>query len=108
MSMADTGAQWDYPYGWAPVQLIAIEGLRRYGYQAEANRISLEFLSMVLDNFLRDGTIREKYNVVTRSSETQVQVGYKANMVGFGWTNGAFLALLHELPKDARAQLGQK
>ncbi len=108
MSMKDTGAQWDYPYGWAPIELIAIEGLRRYGYTADANRISLEFLSMVLDNFLRDGTIREKYNVVTRSSETQVQVGYKANMVGFGWTNGAFLALLHELPKDARAQLGQK
>ena len=51
MSMKDTGAQWDYPYGWAPIQLIAIEGLRRYGYEAEANRISLEFLSMVLDNY---------------------------------------------------------
>ena len=108
MSMNDTGAQWDYPYGWAPIQLLAIEGLRRYGYQADADRISLEFLSMVLDNFLRDGTIREKYNVVTRSSATQINVGYKANMVGFGWTNGVFLALLHELPKPARALLNQQ
>ena len=108
MSMDDTGAQWDSPYGWAPIQLIAIEGLRRYGYQAEANRISLEFLSMVLQNFLRDGTIREKYNVVTRSSETQINVGYKANVVGFGWTNGVFLALLHALPKEAQAILSEE
>jgi len=28
-------------------------------------------------------------------------VGYQANVVGFGWTNGAFLELLHALPKDA-------
>jgi alpha,alpha-trehalase len=108
MSMKDTGAQWDYPYGWAPIQLIAIEGLRRYGYQAEANRISLEFLSMVLDNFRLDGTIREKYNVVARSAETQIHVGYKTNVVGFGWTNGVFLALLRGLPKEMRARLNQQ
>ena len=107
MSMAQTGAQWDAPYGWAPIQLIAIEGLRRYGYEAEANGISLQFLSMVLDNFLQDGTIREKYNVDTRSSETNIQVGYKANVVGFGWTNGVFLALYNALPKAAQERLAQ-
>jgi alpha,alpha-trehalase len=37
---------------------------------------------------------------VTRSSESHVQVGYQANVVGFGWTNGAFLELLHALPKE--------
>jgi len=108
MSMNDTGAQWDSPYGWAPIQLIAVEGLRRYGYQEAADRISYEFLSMVLDNFRRDGTIREKYNVVTRSRETQVQVGYKTNVVGFGWTNGVFLALFDALPKPLQAQLNKE
>src|SRR5437870_8999029 len=67
MSQQETKVQWDYPYGWAPIQLLAVEGLRRYGYEAEANRISFNFLSMVLQNFRRDKTIREKYNVVTRS-----------------------------------------
>ncbi len=105
MSMKDTGAQWDYPYGWAPIQLIAVEGLRRYGYAAEANRVSLEFLSMVLDNYLRDGTIREKYNVVTRSTETQIKVGYKKNVIGFGWTNGVFLTLYDALPKTLQMKL---
>lgn len=99
MSRIETKAQWDYPYGWAPVQLLAVEGLRRYGYNQEADRISEKFLTTVVENFRRDGTIREKYNVVTRSSETQVELGYKANIVGFGWTNGVFLELLHGLQK---------
>ena len=97
MSTRETGVQWDYPYGWAPIQLLAVEGLRRYGYDAEANRISYKFLATVLDNFQRDGTIREKYNVVTRSSEIQVAAGYTANVVGFGWTNGVFLELVSQL-----------
>jgi alpha,alpha-trehalase len=95
-STLDSGVQWDYPYGWAPVELIAVDGLRRYGYSADAKRISEKFLSTVSDNFQRDGTIREKYNVVTRSSESQVQVGYQQNVIGFGWTNGVFLELLEE------------
>jgi alpha,alpha-trehalase len=100
MSPEESGAQWDYPYGWAPVEMLAIQGLRRYGYNAEADQISLKFLSTVMENFERDGTIREKYNVVTRSSESHVLVGYQANVVGFGWTNGAFLELLRGLPKE--------
>lgn len=99
MSDQQTGVQWDLPYGWAPTQLIAIEGLRRSGFSDDANRLSYKFLSMVDENFRRDGTIREKYNVVTRSDETSVAVGYQINVIGFGWTNGAFLALLHQLPQ---------
>ncbi|MDE3181466.1 MAG: trehalase, partial [Acidobacteriota bacterium] len=95
MSRTQSGGQWDYPYGWAPIQLIAIDGLRRYGDRSDADHISQQFLTMVNENFLRDHTIREKYNVVTRSSETQVKVGYSKNQVGFGWTNGVFVTLLH-------------
>jgi alpha,alpha-trehalase len=105
MSTENSGAQWDYPYGWAPVELLAIQGLRGYGYNAEANRLSYKFLSTVIENFQRDGAIREKYNVVTRSSESQVAVGYQANVIGFGWTNAAFLELLHALPKEVVAAL---
>lgn len=99
MSTYDSGAQWDLPYGWGNIQMLAVDGLRRYGYDADANRISYEFLSMVAENFHRDGNIREKYNVVTRSSEAHTELGYHMNVVGFGWTNAAFLELLHELPK---------
>ena len=108
MSHTESEGQWDYPYGWAPTQLLAIQGLRRYGFNADADRISYKFLSTVAENFRRDGTIREKYNVVTRSSETQVGVGYHMNVVGFGWTNGVFLELLHELPTTLVDKLAQE
>lgn len=107
MSPYETGGQWDYPYAWAPCQLLAVEGMRRAGYNEDADRVSYEFLSMVLENFQRDGTIREKYDAVKRSSETQVTAGYHMNIVGFGWTNGVFLALLHELPAKEAERLGQ-
>jgi alpha,alpha-trehalase len=100
MSTEDTGAQWDLPYGWGNIEMLAIDGLRRYGYNADADRVSYEFLSMVAENFRRDGNIREKYNVVTRSSEAHVELGYQMNVVGFGWTNAAFIELLHGLPKE--------
>jgi alpha,alpha-trehalase len=104
----ETGVQWDYPYGWAPLQLLAVEGLRRYGFTDDANRISYEFLSTVAENFKREGTIREKYDVVTRSSDVQVSAGYQANVVGFGWTNGVFLQLLQDLPKGMIDRLAQE
>ena len=108
MSTHETGAQWDFPYAWAPDQLVADEGIRRYGFNEEANRVSYEFLSTVAENFRRDGTIREKYNAVTRSSETQVTAGYHMNIVGFGWTNGAFLVLLHQLPETSVTRLANE
>jgi alpha,alpha-trehalase len=108
MSPHETGGQWDFPYAWAPDQLVADEGIRRYGFSEEANRVSYEFLSTVAENFRRDGTIREKYNAVTRSSETQVTAGYHMNIVGFGWTNAAFLVLLHELPETSVTRLADE
>jgi alpha,alpha-trehalase len=106
-SLRNTSAQWDYPYGWAPTILIAVEGMRRYGFNEDANRCSYEFLSDVLKNFRRDHTIREKYNVVTSSDETRVAVGYSKNQIGFGWTNGAFLVLLHALAPAWKARLDE-
>jgi alpha,alpha-trehalase len=108
MSPRETGGQWDYPYAWAPNQLLADEGLRRYGFNDDADRVSYEFLSTVAENFRRDSTIREKYNAVTRSSGTQVTAGYHMNIVGFGWTNGVFLELLHELPENSVVRLAKE
>ena len=106
MSPYESEGQWDFPYAWAPTQLLAIEGMRRYGFDSDADRISYDFLSMVAANFRHDGTIREKYNAVTRSSETSVKAGYNINVVGFGWTNAVFLIFLHDLPPAMAEKLG--
>ena len=108
MSTEDTGAQWDLPYGWGNIEMVVIDGLRRYGYNADADRVSYEFLSTVNENFRRDGEIREKYNVVTKSSEAHAELGYHMNVVGFGWTNAAFLELLHNLPPPMVERLEQE
>jgi alpha,alpha-trehalase len=108
MSPYETGGQWDYPYAWAPNQLIADVGLRNYGYNEDADRVSYEFLSDVAENFRRDADIREKYNAVTRSSETSVAAGYHMNVIGFGWTNGVFLQLLHDLPQNLVEKLSSE
>jgi alpha,alpha-trehalase len=97
MSRVESQSQWDYPYGWAPIHLLACEGMRRYGYNEDANRVSYHFLTMVIESFERDRTIREKYDVVTRTSVTHIVQGYTQNVVGFGWTNAAFLVLSGEL-----------
>lgn len=98
-----TGHQWDAPFGWAPMQLMADAGLRRYGFHREANRISLKFLALVLRDFIRYGTIKEKYDVEAGESElgAQLQFGYLSNEIGFGWTNAAFLVLLDNLRDES-------
>ena len=105
MSTQESEAQWDLPYGWGNIEMMVVDALRRYGFKADADRVAYEFLSTVAENFRRDGNIREKYNVVTRSSESHVELGYQMNVVGFGWTNGAFLELLHDLPRDMEERL---
>ena len=94
-----TGGQWDAPFGWAPMQIIAAQGLRRYGFSEAADRISTKFISMIIRDFSARGTIVEKYDVVTARSELagKVKYGYQSNEIGFGWTNAAFIVLYEEL-----------
>jgi alpha,alpha-trehalase len=106
-STTASGEQWDAPFGWAPLEILATEGLRRYGYTADANRISTKFLSVVVDQYRRSGRIVEKYDVVRRSAQLdgEIRFGYRSNEVGFGWTNAAFTALLDRLPLLDRDRL---
>ena len=103
-----SGDQWDAPFGWAPLQWIAVQGLRRYGYSADADRISKRFLAMVHHDFMVHGNLEEKYDVVRRTDDvaSRLRYGYHSNEAGFGWTNAVFTALLDELtPSDQREAL---
>ena len=93
MSTYDSGVQWDLPYGWAPATWIAVDGMKEAGDLKDAAQVSQRFMATVRDNFACDHTIREKFNVVTGSSEAQVAVGYRQNVVGFGWTNAVYLRM---------------
>ncbi len=95
LAMSDnvSGVQWDAPFGWAPVTWLAVSALEANGFHEDAQRIARKFDATVLENFKRDSTIREKYNVVSGSADIKVAAGYKSNVVGFGWTNGVYLKL---------------
>jgi alpha,alpha-trehalase len=99
-----TGNQWDAPFGWAPLQMIPADGLRRYGYGVDADRVSRKFLELVTKEFEEHGTIKEKYDVQRRESDVEagIKFGYAANQIGFGWTNAAYLDLLAGLEPRAR------
>jgi alpha,alpha-trehalase len=110
-SATDSGVQWDLPYGWAPLEWIAVDGMNQCADHADAERVAKEFLATIRDSFQRDHTIREKYNVVTGSSEFQVTAGYRQNVVGFGWTNGVYLemeSLVHQGEVPAHRQVSAK
>ena len=93
MSDDPSGTQWDLPFGWAPTNWLAAKGLDEYGFTGDAVRIATSFTQTIVQNFEHDGTIREKYNVVSGSANVEVAAGYKANVVGFGWTNGVYLEM---------------
>ena len=73
-----TGNQWDAPFGWAPLQMIAAAGLRRYGFDEDADRIATKFIALVAKEFDEHGTIVEKYDVraarIGRGGRYQVRV----------------------------------
>ncbi|MCT7992873.1 trehalase family glycosidase [Laspinema olomoucense] len=96
-----TGNQWDAPFGWAPLNLIAVEGLYRYGYRSEGDRIGGKFINLVTQEFEKTGTLLEKYDVLSCSSEVSNEIvfGYNTNEIGFGWTNGSILELLAQSKK---------
>ena len=111
MSDYNSGTQWDLPFGWAPTTWLAIKGLDQSGFADDAGRVSARFSQTILQNFVHDGTMREKYNVVSGSANVEVATGYKSNVVGFGWTNGVYLEmsdLLTHLHKKAQTPPGQK
>lgn len=95
-----SGLQWDDPYGWAPTNWIAVEGLEDDGFREDALRIARKFTATVDAGFAANGTMVEKYNVVAGNANVTVTAGYKANQVGFGWTNGVYLKM-EELIQDA-------
>ncbi|ODQ50307.1 trehalase [Saitoella complicata NRRL Y-17804] len=91
--------QWDYPSGWAPQQMLAWEGLWRYGYEDEARRLVYRWLFMMIKSFMDyNGVVVEKYNVTRASDPHRVDAEYGNQGLdfkgvareGFGWVNASY------------------
>lgn len=76
--------QWDYPYGWAPQQMLAWTGLLRYGYQEEAERLAYKWLYMITKAFVDfNGVVVEKYDVTRPIDPHRVDAEYGNQGVDF-------------------------
>lgn len=87
----DNGQQWDAPNGWAPLQWVTIEGLRKYGHDDLADEISKRWTELNERVYAASGKFVEKYNV--ESDDGLGGGGEYALQDGFGWTNGVYEAL---------------
>jgi len=92
-TLVRTGQQWDAPNGWAPLQWLAIQGLRNYNQMPLANKIRANWVTENLRVYKATGKMVEKYDVVSTAA---AKGGEYPNQDGFGWTNGVLLRLLSE------------
>ena len=85
-----SGQQWDAPNGWPPLQWLAVEGLRRYGYSALADSARDRWMAVNRRVYHATGKMTEKYDVV--DPNRPAGGGEYPTQDGFGWTNGVALA----------------
>jgi len=89
-----TGQQWDEPNGWAPLQYLAVIGLRRYGEMALARTIATRWIRTNVTYYARTGKLVEKYDIDRNAGHAPTGGGEYPLQDGFGWTNGVLRALL--------------
>jgi alpha,alpha-trehalase len=95
----ETGQQWDSPNGWAPLQWIAVSGLRDYGETPLAAVIACRWMANVNEVYRQSGKLVEKYDVVTTGRSGGG--GEYPLQDGFGWTNGVMRKLIALYPDKA-------
>lgn len=97
-TLIETGQQWEWPNGWAPLQWTTIVGLRNYGYHELAEEIKKRWIKTNLKVFQEKAKLVEKYDVV--DPDRPGGGGEYPLQDGFGWTNGVLAALLAEDDKS--------
>ncbi|CAH2351946.1 cytosolic neutral trehalase [[Candida] railenensis] len=92
--------QWDFPYGWAPQQILAWIGFQNYGYEGVTRRLSYRWLYLMTQAFVDfNGVVVEKYDVTQRIAPHKVTAEYGNQgsdfkgvaTEGFGWVNASYI-----------------
>ncbi|CAB3760356.1 Periplasmic trehalase [Paraburkholderia solisilvae] len=96
-----TGQQWDEPNGWAPLQYLAVAGLRRYGQSALAGEIATRWIQTNVAYYQRTGKLVEKYDIDAKAGASAAGGGEYPLQDGFGWTNGVLRTLMAMYPSAA-------
>lgn len=107
--------QWDYPFGWAPHQILVWDGLVRYGYENHTRRLAYRWLFLMTKAFVDyNGIVVEKYDVTRGTDPHRVDAEYGNQGAdfkgvateGFGWVNSSYLLGMKYMNNFARRALG--
>lgn len=109
VSLSRPNRQWDFPYAWPPHQMLAWEGLRRYGYMDDARRLAYRWLFLMTSAFVDfNGVVPEKFDAVALSHLVNAEYGNQGlgfsyvPKEGFGWMNASFQVGLTYLDSHMR------
>ena len=97
-TLVASGQQWDKPNGWAPLQYLAIVGLRRYSQGGLAREIALRWIRTNVAYYQHTGKLVEKYDVEASGGKQSGGGGEYPLQDGFGWTNGVLRVLMAWYP----------
>jgi alpha,alpha-trehalase len=113
ISLSRPNRQWDYPYGWAPHQILAWKGLHDYGYAEDARRVAYRWLYMITKSFMDfNGVVPEKFDVVSLNHKVDAEYGNQGidfefiPREGFGWMNSSYTVGLTYMTMHMRRALG--
>ncbi|KAM3402747.1 hypothetical protein ACQJBY_006515 [Aegilops geniculata] len=106
-SVSNTGQQWDFPNGWAPLQHLIAEGLLNSGSTEAkefAEDIATRWVRTNYAAYKSSGAMHEKYDV--EACGKSGGGGEYKPQTGFGWSNGVLLAFLEELGWSHDKEIG--
>ncbi|WP_103069932.1 trehalase family glycosidase [Aquimarina sediminis] len=106
--------QWDYPFGWAPHQMMIWRGLLNYGYKDLADELVYRWLWMITINAIDyNGVIPEKFDVVRGTYKIDVEYGNVGSDFkyvpdgGFGWMNASYKLGMSYLSQKLKDKLNE-
>ncbi|WP_456463210.1 trehalase family glycosidase [Lutibacter sp.] len=89
--------QWDFPYGWAPHQMLIWQGLNNYNMEKKSQELIYRWLWLIVKTVVNyNGLIPEKFDVNKCTHKINVEYGNVGSNFkyvpdgGFGWTNASF------------------
>ena len=106
--------QWDYPFGWAPHQILLWEGLIKYNFADKAQEMVYRWLWLITRNAVDyNGTIPEKFDLEISSHKVFAEygnVGTEFDYIakeGFGWVNASYQYGLQILNEELKIKLAK-
>ncbi|KAI8393429.1 trehalase-domain-containing protein [Radiomyces spectabilis] len=105
--------QWDFPFGWAPHQIMVWKAFENYNKVDVARRLAYRWLYTITKSFVDfNGVVPEKFDVVSLTHKVEVEYGNVGvdfkylPREGFGWMNASYQIGLTLITTQMRRALG--